>query len=67
MSALGPHPFLLFAGFLAVGTASAALYALSTRPEVDPRSRRTLSILWVLVLLAGGPLWLVTAAGLGLL
>ena len=67
MSLLGPHPLLLFAGFLAVGTASAALFALSTRPGNDPRRRRRLGLLWVLVLLVGGPLWLLLAAMLGLL
>ena len=65
MSGPGPRPFLLLAGFLAVGTASAAVYARATRPGTEPRRRRLLGILWILILLAGGPLWLVVAAGLG--
>jgi hypothetical protein len=64
---LGPHPFLLFAGFLAVGTVSATLFALAGRPGLSPGTRRLYGILWVLALLVGGPLWMVVAAGIGLL
>jgi hypothetical protein len=64
---LGPHPFLLFAGFLAVGTISAALFAMAGRRGLSPERRRLYGILWVLALVVGGPLWLVVAAGIGLL
>jgi hypothetical protein len=63
---LGPHPVLLFAGFLAVGTLSATFFALAGRRSVSPERRRLYGILWVLALLVGGPLWLVVAGGLGL-
>jgi hypothetical protein len=58
---------LLFAGFLAVGVISATFFALAGRDASPPGRRRLYGILWVLVLLVGGPLWLVAAAGLGLL
>jgi hypothetical protein len=64
---LGPHPLILFTGFLAVGTVSAALFAMAGRPGLSPERRRLYGILWVLVLVVGGPLWLVVAAGTGLL
>lgn len=64
---LGPHPLLLLGGFLAVGALSAAFFALSGRAATPPVHRRVYGALWVLVLLVGGPLWLVVAGGLGLL
>ena len=64
---LGPNPVLLFAGFLAVGVLSATFFALAGRPATPIGRRRLYGILWVLVLLVGGPIWLVAAAGLGLL
>jgi hypothetical protein len=64
---LGPNALLLLAGFLAVGTLAATLFALAGRAATPPGRRRLYGILWVLVLLVGGPLWLVAAAGLGLL
>ena len=64
---LGPGLLLLLGGFLAVGALAATFFALAGRAGT-PRSRRRLyGVLWVLVLLVGGPLWLVAAAGLGLL
>jgi hypothetical protein len=63
---LGPHPVLLFAGFLAVGAVSATFFALAGRRSVSPERRRLYGILWVLALVVGGPLWLVVAGGLGL-
>ncbi len=57
----------LFGGFLAVGTLAAAFFALAGRPGTPRSRRRVYGLLWVLVLLVGGPLWLVAAAGLGLL
>ena len=64
---LGPHPLLLLAGFLAVGSVSAALFVLAGRASTPPGKRRLYGALWVLALLVGGPLWLVVASGLGLL
>jgi hypothetical protein len=64
---LGTNPVLLFAGFLAVGVLSATFFALAGRPATPLGRRRLYGILWVLVLLVGGPIWLVAAAGLGLL
>jgi hypothetical protein len=64
---LGPNPALLFAGFLAVGVVAATFFALAGRTATPVGRRRLYGILWVLVLLVGGPLWLVAAAGLGLL
>ena len=40
---------------------------LAGRAAAPVGRRRLYGILWVLVLLVGGPLWLVAAAGLGLL
>ncbi len=63
----GPSAAILFGGFLLVGIVAATFFALAGR-EGTPRTRRRLyGIVWVLVLLVGGPLWLVAAAGLGLL
>jgi hypothetical protein len=64
---LGPNPALLFAGFFAIGVVAATLFALAGRPGIPPGRRRLYGILWVMVLLVGGPAWLVAAAGLGLL
>jgi len=64
---LGPNPALFFAGFLAVGVVAATFFALAGRTATPVGRRRLYGILWVLVLLVGGPLWLVAAAGLGLL
>jgi len=64
---LGPHPGVLLLGFLALGTAAAALFALSGRPGLSPARRRLYGLLWVTTLLVGGPLWLVLAALLGVL
>jgi hypothetical protein len=49
-----------------LGAASGALRVLSRSPALAPRRRRALQAAWVLVLLAGVPLWLVLAASLGL-
>ena len=63
---LGPNTLLLLGGFLALGTVAATLFALAGRAGVPRWQRRIYGLLWVLVLLVGGPLWLVAAAGLGL-
>jgi hypothetical protein len=64
---LGPHAAALFGGFLAIGVLAATFFALAGRQGTPPTRRRVYGILWVLLLLVGGPLWLVAAAGLGLL
>ncbi len=48
-----------------VGFAAGALWALSHRPGLSPRARRLCSVLWVVTLLAGAPLWLLFAATVG--
>ena len=48
-----------------VGAAAGALFALSHRTGLSPRARRACSVLWVVTLLAGAPLWLLFAATLG--
>ncbi|HET7824886.1 MAG TPA: hypothetical protein VFK90_06115 [Anaeromyxobacter sp.] len=61
-----PSLLLLLAPLLALGFAAGAIRAVAQRPGVPPRRRRALQALWVLVLLAGAPLWLVMAAALRL-
>ncbi len=57
---------LLGLPLLLLGAASGALRVLSRNPTLPPRRRRALQAAWVLVLLAGVPLWLVVAAVLRL-
>jgi hypothetical protein len=57
---------LLLAPLLAIGFAAGAIRAVALRPDAPPRRRRALQAGWVLLLLAGAPLWLVAAAALGL-
>lgn len=52
---------LFYAPLLAIGVAAGALRALALRAP-DGRRRRVLTATWVLLLLAGVPLWLVLAA-----
>jgi len=63
----GPNFLLLLGGFLVLGIIAATFFALAGRATVPRSQRRVYGVLWVLVLLVGGPLWLVAAAGLGLL
>jgi hypothetical protein len=51
---------------LALGAASGALRVLAQQPAITQRRRRTYQAGWVLLLLAGVPLWLVAAAVLRL-
>ena len=53
---------LLFGPLLLLGFAAGVLRALARRPDLAPRRRRALQAGWVLLLLVGGPLWLVLAA-----
>ncbi len=57
---------LLYGPLLLLGFAAGAIRAVAQRPGMTPRLRRTLQALWVLVLLAGAPMWLVLAAVLHL-
>jgi hypothetical protein len=60
---LDPVPVaLLFGPLLVLGFAAGVLRALARRTGVEPRRRRALQAAWVLLLLVGGPLWLVLAA-----
>lgn len=57
---------LLLGPLLLLGFAAGLLRALARRPDASPRRRRALSAAWVLLLLAGAPLWLILASLLGL-
>ncbi len=56
---------VLYGPLILVGFAAGALFALSHRPGLSPHARRACSVLWVLTLLAGAPLWLLFAATVG--
>jgi hypothetical protein len=61
-----PLALLALAGPLFVlGFGAGALRAFARRPELPERRRRALQAAWVVLLLAGTPLWLVLAAVLG--
>jgi len=51
---------------LLLGAVAGALRALAKNPALPRRRRRALQAAWVLLLLAGVPLWLVVAAVLRL-
>ena len=51
---------------LLLGAAAGALRVLARNPALPLRRRRALQAAWVLILLAGVPLWLVAAAALRL-
>jgi hypothetical protein len=53
---------LLFGPLLLLGFAAGVLRALARRRALAPGRRRALQAGWVLLLLVGGPLWLVLAA-----
>jgi hypothetical protein len=55
---------LLGAPLLLIGAASGALRVLARQPDLSPRRRRAMEAAWVLLLLAGVPLWLILAAAL---
>lgn len=57
---------LLLAPLLLLGFAAGAIRGIALRPGTPPRRRRALQALWVLLLLAGAPLWLFFAAALRL-
>jgi len=62
-----PLPLLaLFGPLFLLGFGAGALRAVARRPDLPPRRRRALQAGWVLLLLAGGPLWLVLAAVIGI-
>ncbi len=54
----------LYLPLFLIGVA-AGLVHLAGRRSADPRRRRLLDALWILLLLAGAPLWLFVAAALG--
>lgn len=56
----------LGAPLLLLGLAAGALRVIARSPALPRRRRRALQAAWVLVLLAGVPLWLVLAAALRL-
>lgn len=53
---------LLLGPLLLLGFAAGVLRALAARPGVTPGRGRALRAAWVLLLLAGAPLWLILAA-----
>jgi len=55
---------LLYAPLLALGIAAGAIRALALRPGQQERRRRALSALWVVLLLAGAPTWIVIATAI---
>jgi hypothetical protein len=57
---------LLALPLLLIGAGSGVLRALARQPALPPGRRRALQASWVLLLLAGVPLWLVLAAMLRL-
>jgi hypothetical protein len=57
---------VLLLPLLLIGFAAGAVRALSLRADLPPGRRRTLQALWVVLLLAGAPLWLFLAAALRL-
>jgi len=56
---------LLLAPLFVLGATAGVLRALALREPPGSRRRRTRSAAWVLLLLAGAPLWLILAAVLG--
>lgn len=61
-----PKLVALLAPLLLLGFAAGAIRVVLLWPGISPRRRRVLQVTWVLLLLAGAPLWLVLAAVLGL-
>jgi len=57
---------LLLAPLFVLGAGAGALRGLALREPPGSRRGRTLTAVWVLLLLAGAPLWLVLAAVLRL-
>jgi hypothetical protein len=57
---------LVLGPLVALGFAAGVLRTVALRPGATPRRRRALQAAWVLLLLAGAPLWLVLAAVLRL-
>ena len=54
----------LYLPLFLIGAAAGFVHLLGRRSRV-PRRRRLLDIAWILILLAGAPLWLFVAAALG--
>ncbi len=56
---------LLLGPLVVLGFVAGAVRAYAQRPGLSPRRRRILDVAWVLLLLAGAPIWLVFAVALG--
>ncbi len=54
----------LYLPLFLIGVTAGFVHLLGRRSR-DPRRRRLLDIVWILLLLAGAPLWLFLAAALG--
>ena len=54
----------LYLPLFLIGVAAGLVHLLGRRSR-DPKRRRLLDIVWILILLAGAPLWLFLAAALG--
>ena len=57
------HALRLWGPLLVLGGVAGLLHALA-RASPDPRRRRLYDALWIAVLLAGAPLWLLIAVAL---
>ena len=62
----GARDLVLLGPFALLGALSGTLVLLSRSPRLSQRARRLCGIAWAPVLLAGGPLWLLLWAELGL-
>jgi len=60
-----PSLLALVGPLFLLGFTAGALRAYAMRPGLPDRRRRALHAAWVLMLLAGAPLWLILAAALG--
>ncbi len=58
------HLLRLYLPLLLIGAAAGLVQALG-RSSSSPRRRRLCQIVWILMLLAGAPMWLFAAAALG--
>ncbi len=56
---------LLLGPLLVIGFVAGVVRAVAQRPGVPASRRRTLEVVWVLILLVAAPVWLVLAVVIG--